>query len=81
MEQMNERIQLLIEQATVTEKGPPNWELTNNTVIRRLDRELLTQLVIKECAEVYRTNLRPGRTLYPTEFSAALNQHFGTQDE
>lgn len=49
MEQMNERIQQLIEAATVTEKGPPNWDLTANTVIRRVDSELLAQLVAKEC--------------------------------
>ena len=46
---MNERIQLLIEAATVTEKGPPNWDLTANTVIRRVDNELLAQLVAAEC--------------------------------
>lgn len=49
MEQMNERIQQLIKAATVTEKGPLNWDLTDTVVIERVDNELLTQLVAKEC--------------------------------
>ena len=69
---MNERIQLLIKQATVTEKGPPNWDLTANTVIRRLDGELLAQLVVKECARFV-------HKAQPDGLALDVLEHFGIE--
>jgi hypothetical protein len=47
---MNERIKKLIEQATTTEKGAPNWDYTANIVITTFDKEKFAELIVRECA-------------------------------
>ena len=49
---MNKRIKELISKATSLEKGPPNWDMTENTVIEEFDREKFAELIIKDCIEL-----------------------------
>lgn len=49
---MNERIKELIDQATSIEKGPPNWDVTANTVIKTFDNEKFADLIVQECAGI-----------------------------
>jgi hypothetical protein len=41
----------------------------------------LVDLIVQECAAVYRDNVNMKCPMFPTEFSAALRKHFGVKDE
>jgi hypothetical protein len=71
---MNERIKELAEQAEnacahIGQNFAWEWE------------QKFAELIIKDCAEVYRANVKRFRPLFPTEFSNALIEHFGVNNE
>jgi len=76
---MNERIQELAEQANLRK-----WSETPamHFVKEQFDGDLekFAELIVMECAEVYRSKVRSDRIMYPTEFSAALINHFGIKE-
>ena len=46
---MNTKIEELIAEATTFEKGPPNFAMTANTVIKCFDKEKFAELIIQLC--------------------------------
>jgi hypothetical protein len=69
---MNDRIKEL-ESMCWTDTSP-EWA---ENIRMEFNIEKFAELLIKECAEVYRNNVTLNRSLYPTEFSTALIEHFG----
>ena len=41
--------------------------------------EKFAELIVQECAAVYRDSVKSDRPLYPTEFSVTLKEHFGVE--
>ena len=85
---MNERIALLINRATTVEKGPPNWDLTANTVITTFDKEKFAVLLVQECfnqiskvEEHGDAHLGGGNFYDGTRLCRdAIKQHFGIEE-
>jgi hypothetical protein len=69
---MNERIKKLIEQATTTEKGAPNWDYTANIVITTFDKEKFAELIVRECARFV-------HKAQPNGLALDVLEHFGVE--
>ena len=65
---MNDRIDELMAQATL--HGEP-------TKPAEFDKGYFAELIISECATVYRENVNMKCPMFPTEFSTTLRKHFG----
>ena len=77
---MNERIALLINRATTVEKGPPNWDLTANTVITTFDKEKFAELIIKECATLCDINDAVQDDGQGLGQGNIIKEHFGVEE-
>jgi hypothetical protein len=78
---MNEKIKELMQKATNLEKGPPNWDMSANTVVETFDRQKFAELIIKECAKFLEENSGyddSNNTWHP-EPEDLLN-HFGVKE-
>ena len=77
---MASRIQELIKECTVVEKGPPNWTMEYNIPIERFDKEKFAKMIIQECIDIL-----PGKVntqdLYDVKImidcAQAIKDHFG----
>lgn len=77
---MNERIKLLADQAGWTIVMGTRQPIDQRDYVVSPDQaEKFAELIVKECAAVYRDNVKSDRPLYPTEFSAELQKHFGVE--
>lgn len=74
---MNERIEELTQQAW---RHADLYSRDGDGTHGHLFRDKFAELIVKECATVYRENTKADRPLYPTEFSTALTNHFGIKE-
>ena len=76
---MNTKIEELIAKATTSEKGPPNWDMTANTVITTFNKEKFAELIITECVTACITGKRMKPDAYGERVAASIDiaEHFG----
>lgn len=79
---MNERIKEQVLWPLIAKAK--EFATTNGEHLHQFDLDMfhnkLAELIIKECATVYRDNVKSDRLLFPTEFSAELQKHFGVKE-
>lgn len=73
---MNEKITTLVNH--VRKIGCDDDNKPNTPMLVGNDIDKFVKIIVAECAEVYRTNAKSDRPLYPSEFSIALVNHFWT---